>query len=328
MENSSKNNKKNIQSKFEEVVFKRRSSVFLILWILAIIIAAYVVVQTPHYQPDTMTSTISRAETAIGIVNLYGPISFEMVDSVLEQLDRYSESDSIIGIILRINSPGGEPGSTQEIYDKIISIRDGGKPVYASIGNIAASGGYYIACACEKIFTNASALTGSIGVIISTYNFAGLMAMAGVQHTVIKHGEYKDILSMSRFMTEEEKELMQTIVDDTFEKFYTAVKDARLGVNELTEEQLQELTEGQVFTGSMAMEYGLVDNVGGLQPTIDALKEKLGLSEEEIPIIKPEISPFENLFKLLEGASHNQLSLVDYLLKHYFSSPVLYLYTG
>ena len=182
-------------------------------------------------------------------------------------------------IIIRVNSPGGAVGPTQEIYEEIRRI-DKVKPVYASFGSVAASGGYYIGAACRKIYSNAGALTGSIGVIMNFMNLTDLYKWAKVSPDVIKAGKYKDIGNAARKMTEEERMLLTEMTDNVHEQFIMDIFKVREKVIVGGLEGLRKYAQGQIFSGHGAKERGLVDELGGLYKAGRAIHKELKIKEK------------------------------------------------
>ena len=207
----------------------------------------------------------------IGIVDITGLITDSQY--ITNQVKKFRQDKRIRGIILRIDSPGGAVGPSQEIYDEVLKTRESGKTIYASMGALAASGGYYIASAAEKIFANPGTLTGSIGVIMAFSNAKGLMEKIGLQPEIIKAGEYKDIGSPARAMTQKERNLLQSVVTDVHQQFIEAVASGRdISVAEVTK-----IADGRILTGRQAYSLNLVDQMGGLQVSIDQLAHKVGI---------------------------------------------------
>ena len=207
----------------------------------------------------------------IGIVEITGLISDSQY--IVNQVKKFRQDKRIQGIILRIDSPGGAVGPSQEIYDEVLKTRKSGKTIYASMGALAASGGYYIASAAEKIFANPGTLTGSIGVIMAFSNAKGLMEKIGLQPEIVKAGEYKDIGSPARAMTQKERNLLQSVVTDVHQQFIEAVASGRdISVAEVTK-----IADGRILTGRQAYSLNLVDQLGGLQVSIDQLAHKVGI---------------------------------------------------
>ena len=207
----------------------------------------------------------------IGIVDITGLISDSQY--IVNQVKKFRQDKRIRGIILRIDSPGGAVGPSQEIYNEVLKTRESGKTIYASMGALAASGGYYIASAAEKIFANPGTLTGSIGVIMAFSNAKGLMEKIGLQPEIVKAGEYKDIGSPARAMTQKERNLLQSVVTDVHQQFIEAVASGRdISVAEVTK-----IADGRILTGRQAYSLNLVDQMGGLQVSIDQLAHKVGI---------------------------------------------------
>ena len=207
----------------------------------------------------------------IGIVDITGLITDSQY--ITNQVKKFRQDKRIRGIILRIDSPGGAVGPSQEIYNEVLKTRESGKTIYASMGALAASGGYYIASAAEKIFANPGTLTGSIGVIMAFSNAKGLMEKIGLQPEIVKAGEYKDIGSPARAMTQKERTLLQSVVTDVHQQFIEAVASGRdISVAEVTK-----IADGRILTGRQAYSLNLVDQMGGLQVSIDQLAHKVGI---------------------------------------------------
>ena len=207
----------------------------------------------------------------IGIVDITGLISDSQY--IVNQVKKFRKDKRIRGIILRIDSPGGAVGPSQEIYNEVLKTRESGKTIYASMGALAASGGYYIASAAERIFANPGTLTGSIGVIMVFSNAKGLMEKIGLQPEIIKAGEYKDIGSPARAMTQKERNLLQSVVTDVHQQFIEAVANGRnISVAEVTK-----IADGRILTGRQAYSLNLVDQMGGLQVSIDQIAHKVGI---------------------------------------------------
>jgi len=192
----------------------------------------------------------------VAVIDVKGVI--EDSDDVVRQLNKYEDDSSVKALILRIDSPGGGVAASQEIYEGILKFKESGKTVIASMGAIAASGGYYIACAADTIMANPGTLTGSIGVIFSFPTFEKLMKSVGIELEVFKAGEMKDVGNYSREVTPEEREMLQAAIDDTYDQFINLVAESR----EIDLERVREIADGSIFTGRQAMELGLVDELG------------------------------------------------------------------
>lgn len=207
----------------------------------------------------------------VAVVEIEGVI----VDAlpVVRELEEHRENPSVRAVVVRIDSPGGVVGPSQEIYDAIRRFRAKDKPVVASMGAVAASGGYYIAAAADRIVANPGTLTGSIGVIMQMAEFEGLFKKVGVRYQVIKSGRYKDIGSPARAMTEAERRLLQSLLDDVYEQFVDAVAEGR----DLDRQAVLALADGRIFSGRQARSLGMVDALGGLQEAIELAAELGGI---------------------------------------------------
>lgn len=225
----------------------------------------------------------------IALVRIEGVI----VDSkgVIEELHRHRDDESIKAILLRIDSPGGAVVPSQEIYDEVKKIRDGGKKkIVSSMGTVAASGGYYIAAGSERIIANAGTLTGSIGVIMELVNVEGLLQKIGVEGVTIKSGKNKDVGSPFRKMKEEERALLQEVMDDVHLQFIEAVAEGR----SLEIEKVRTLADGRIFTGRQAKALGLVDELGSLDVAVKKTAELAGIEgEPQVVETEKKVSVFE-----------------------------------
>ena len=202
-------------------------------------------------------------------------------ESTIEQLRKFSKDDSVKAIVLRINSPGGGVGPSQEIYEEVRKLK-GKKVVVASMGALAASGGYYIACAAQKIYANPGTITGSIGVIMQFVNVKDLIEKIGLRGMVVKSGVFKDIGSPVRDMEPKERELLQGVIDNVHSQFIGAVAEGR----KMDREKVAKIADGRIFSGEQAKALGLVDALGNLE---DAVAEagKLAKIEGEPRVVTP-----------------------------------------
>lgn len=193
--------------------------------------------------------------------------------AVIEKLIRYRENEKVRAIVIRIDSPGGSVGPAQEIHEEIVKTRPL-KTVVASMGSVAASGGYYIACGAHKIVANPGTITGSIGVIIEFANIEELLGKIGLKSVVIKSGKYKDILSPTRELQQEERRLLQDVIDSVHGQFITAVAEGR----NLPRDKVAEIADGRIMSGEQALGLGLVDTLGNLQDAVKIAAEIAGIS--------------------------------------------------
>ncbi|ALX48812.1 signal peptide peptidase SppA [Lentibacillus amyloliquefaciens] len=200
-------------------------------------------------------------------------------DRFLKKLEHVGEDRSVSGIILRVNTPGGGVVESDEIHDKIVEIQEEhNKPVYVSMGNTAASGGYYVAAPADKIVAHQATLTGSIGVIMQSYNVTELADQLGVDVNTIKSGEFKDIMSATREMTDEERDILQTMIDGMYDDFVQVIVEGR----DMSESTVRELGDGRVYTGQQAADNGLVDGLGDLEDTAAMMQEDLDWSNARV----------------------------------------------
>ncbi|CAM3966107.1 signal peptide peptidase SppA [Mesobacillus thioparans] len=193
----------------------------------------------------------------------------------MEQLNYVKESDDVKAIILQVNSPGGGVVESAEIHDKIKEIQEETKkPVYVSMGSMAASGGYYVSAPADKIFASPETLTGSLGVIMQGINYAGLAEKYGVEFTTIKSGPYKDIMSPTRPMTEEERDILQSMINNSYEGFVKVISEGR----GMSVEQVKKIADGRIYDGRQAKQLNLIDGFGYLEDVIEKVRkdEKLG----------------------------------------------------
>jgi len=212
---------------------------------------------------------------------LFGPSSREGKGVILEnreilrELERRRKNEDILAVVVRIDSPGGAVGPCQEIYSTLKRL-DKKKPVIASMGAVAASGGYYIALGARKIVANPGTVTGSIGVIIEVSNIEGLMEWAKIQQEIIKSGPYKDIGSPFRKITSEERDKLQNLVDDMFDQFVSVVEKNR----KMKKDEALKLADGSIYTGRQAFELGLVDELGPMEDAIMIAAAEAGMEGE------------------------------------------------
>lgn len=195
------------------------------------------------------------------------------VSTFVEKLNKAADDPSIQAVILRINSPGGAVTAADIMYQELqLYKKCTGKPVVAVFMDVAASGGYYIACGADEIVAHPTTVTGSIGVIMQMVNFAGTMSKIGIESDAITSGKMKDAGSPLRKMRPEERELFQKLVDQLYDRFVQVVATGR---PQLTEERVRELADGRVWSAQQALELGFIDRIGTLRDTLACLKERL-----------------------------------------------------
>lgn len=227
---------------------------------------------------------------------------------VIRQIHKYRDSRSVKAILIRIDSPGGGVAASQEIHEEVVRTRtDYGKPVVASMGAVAASGGYYIAVAADRIVANPGTVTGSIGVIANFTNLEDLYKKIGVESRVIKSGKFKDSGSPFRDMTKEEERLLQSLVDDMYKQFVEAVTKGR----NMSEEKVLSIADGRIFSGRQALELGLVDELGNLQDAIQAAAKMGGIKGK--PVVVSEKKRGFSILDLILGSSRDLSLPFDHL---------------
>jgi protease-4 len=232
----------------------------------------------------------------VAIIEVYGVISNS--SNVVRQLKKYSRDSSVPSIVLHINSPGGLVAPAQEIYEEIIKVREKGKKVVASLSSVAASGGYYVACAADTVVSNPGTLTGSIGVIFEFPVAEKLFKKIGLEFEVVKSGELKDVGTYSRRMTQKERKLLQELINDTYEQFVDVLVEQR----GIPKKEVLKFADGRVFTGRQAQELGLVDVLGNLEDAIIIAGEMGGIEgpPDTIRERKTKITIFDLLTQKLD----------------------------
>lgn len=241
-------------------------------------------------------------QNRLELVRLNGAIAGDTATlEVRNRLRELATQDNVKGVLLSINSPGGTVGASKELYEAVKNLR-AKKPVYVSMLDVAASGGYYAASAADRVYANEGTLTGSIGVILSGLNVGKLLDRVGVEPQTIKTGPYKDIFSPFRKLSEPERQLLQGLAQDIYEKFIADVAQGR----KLEPKIVRAAADGRIFTGSQAVKSRLVDAIGTESQVEDALRkaarEKFGLDETEKLPLKESPPSFEKFVQqLLEG---------------------------
>ncbi|WP_096202675.1 signal peptide peptidase SppA [Bacillus sp. FJAT-45350] len=244
----------------------------------------------------------------------------------LSMLEHAGEDPNVEGIIIRVNSPGGGVVESAEVHDKIIEVQEEfQKPIYISMGSMAASGGYYIAAPADKIVANASTITGSLGVIFQSLNVSELADEYGIKLETIKSGPYKDIMSPTREMLDEERAILQSMLDESYDEFVRIIASGR----NLSEARVRELADGRIYSGLQAKELDLIDEIGSFDDTVDLLVEEI--DRGRLDVIRYE-TPFGfNSFFMMSAekwltADHDLLGIKE-LLNRTNSPTLMYLYT-
>ncbi|HXY54803.1 MAG TPA: signal peptide peptidase SppA [Nitrospirota bacterium] len=248
-----------------------------------------------------VTSSLSGRRTAaalsvvgtdrVALVKISGMLISS--EHIVEELSEYTDDPSIKAIVIRIDSPGGGVVVSQEIYNAVTKAKKEGKKVVVSMGSVAASGGYYVAAAADKIVANPGTLTGSIGVIMEFANVEKLLEKIGVKGVVVKAGEYKDMGSPFRDMTPQERKLLQDVIDDVHNQFVKAVAEGR----NLPESEVRAIADGRIFTGQQALALRLVDQMGDLDDSIRLAGSLAGIKGKPKVVEKRKKIPFFEYLK-------------------------------
>ena len=218
-------------------------------------------------------SSVVSVGAKVGVLEVTGAI--EDTREIIGQIDRFRQQGSIKAVVLRINSPGGAVGPAQEIYAELQRLAVA-KPLIVSMGSVAASGGYYLALAGERLFANPGTITGSIGVIMTFPDYRELMDKVGVRTQVVKSGRYKDIGSSTRELTESDRHLLEQLIEDVHQQFVEVVSKQR----QLPPEQLKTYVDGRIMTGRQAHRAGLIDEIGTFNDAVAYAARRAGLDPE------------------------------------------------
>jgi len=239
----------------------------IVIGVVMVVFIGAILLLTLMFRRETPSFTLGDK---VGVVEINGVISDSK--EVIREIKYFVEDGGVKAIVLRVNSPGGGVGASQEIYQEVVKAR-GVKPVVASFGGVAASGGYYVACGADKIVANPGTITGSIGVVMQFANLEELMKKIGYKGYVLKSGPHKDVGSPFREMTAEEKALLQEVIDTVHRQFVRAVAEGR----KIPIEQIMPIADGRIFTGEQARDLGLVDELGNLEDTIELAATMAGI---------------------------------------------------
>jgi protease-4 len=296
-----------------------------------------------EFMSDAISETVVREgsfDERIAVFNVRGMI-MNMEESyfsvpqynhqrILESLDTVKNDDTIKGIILRIDSPGGGVYESAELSDKIREVKEARDiPIYVVMESMAASGGYYIAAYADQIYATNETITGSIGVIMSGMNFAGLMDKLGVEDMTIKSGEMKDVGSSTRELTEKDYEVLQGLVDSMYERFVDVVSEGR----DMEREDVYELADGRIYDGAQAQKNGLVDQIGYYEDALEDFETAYGLENAQIITYdQAELDMFGQLFiktsKLMNFGQEINLGNIELPATWKEQSGFMYMYRG
>ncbi|MEW6510057.1 MAG: signal peptide peptidase SppA [Bacteroidota bacterium] len=290
-----------------------------ILAVLAILATAFLLAFI-----SLLSSTSDRTETVtvgsgdkLAIVELRGEIVSP--DEVVRQIKKYRDSRSIRAIVLHIDSPGGGVVASQEIYEEVRKVRDGGKPVIVSMGALAASGGYYVACGGSRLVANRGTLTGSIGVISEFLQVKNALDKLGIEIEIIKSGKLKDAGAPTRKMNDDDRKYFQSLMDRVHTQFMEVVERER----SLSADRVRRLADGRVYTGEEAVALGLVDTVGTFEDAVRIAADIAGIQGEPAIVRERKRVPWYESFFGEAGAALRELK------QDLLNRPVLsYKFTG
>jgi len=215
------------------------------------------------------------------------------------ELQKAEDDPRVKAVVLRVDSPGGGVTASDEIHSELVRFKQKrGIPLIASLGDVAASGGYYVACAADRIVAHPTTMTGSIGVIMLNFNLEGLLAKIGVRNETFKAGEHKDILSPFRGATPEERRIVQSILDALHTRFVTIVREGRPRIDAA---RLPELTDGRIFDAAQALDAGLIDQIGDLHAAIDVAKAAAQVEKARVVAYHRPDETRENIYSAARG---------------------------
>lgn len=282
-----------------------------LLLFLSLFLGGCVMISLPTAEPLTEKVIGGKGASKILLIDISGIITDSdrdkglfstkqnMTARIKEELDKASEDDDVKAVVLRIDSPGGAVTTSDIIAHEIKKFKDKKKvPVIAELMDVAASGGYYIAAASDRIIAHPTTVTGSIGVVAFSVNASGLLEKIGIANQTIKSGDKKDIGSPLRPMTADEKAILQSIIDDLYERFLDVVMDGRK--DSFTREELRKIADGRVFTARQALDLKLIDEIGYLDDAVDAAKAKADVKEARVVTYAHPRSYRNNIYSHLE----------------------------
>jgi protease-4 len=277
-----------------------------------------------HPQPLEERAVSGEGDAKVLLMDIAGAISSEESKSALglstrestvarvqEELDRATEDDDVIAVVLRVNSPGGTVTGSDIIYERLMRFKaERGAPVVVQMMDVAASGGYYVALAGDEIVASPTSVTGSIGVIFTNVSLEGLLDKIGVRNQTVASGRMKDIGSPLRTMTPAERAVLEQLIGDMQERFVGLVRERRPG---LTEEMKAQMVDGRVFSADQALAGGLVDAIGYLDGSIERAKLRAGVTEATVIRYRRSDESGDSLYARAGsgGPQVNQLSLVN-----------------
>ncbi len=278
----------------------KKKGLFITLIVVAVLMFVAIFVITIVMAVSDNSAMDFSYGKSVGLVEIIGPIVSS--DNAVRQIKKYRDNNSVKAIVVRLETPGGGVAASQEIYEALKTAREK-KPVVCSMGEVAASGGYYIACGCDSIVANPGTLTGSIGVILSYAMVEELMRKIGIKFEVIKAGEVKDMASPFREMSPQERALLQAMIDDVHLQFMEAVSEGR----NIPLDSVKLFADGRVFSGRQAYQLKLVDKLGTQDDAVMMAGDMAGLKETPKVIREKKRRP--SIFDLLAESAETLSNL-------------------
>jgi protease-4 len=240
------------------------------------------------------------------------------VSLFIEKLDKAAADQSVKAVVLRLNSPGGTVAASDIMYHSLMEFRrETGKPVIACVLGLGCSGAYYIACGCNGIIAQPSSVVGNIGTIFQTFSVAGPMEKIGVKAVTIKSGELKDMASPLHDLSDEEREVLEDIIEHHSEQFFEVVRNGR---KQIDEQKMANLSDGRVFNADQALQQGLIDKIGYLDDGIEWAKEMAGLKRTKVIIYHRPSNYVPNAYGLSAASAEGISPLVNLELPDWLNS--------
>ncbi|UOQ92109.1 signal peptide peptidase SppA [Halobacillus shinanisalinarum] len=243
-------------------------------------------------------------------------------EQFIEKLETIKEDNSIKGVLLYVNSPGGGVYESAEIHDQLQEIKEAGKTIYVSMGGMAASGGYYISAPAHRIFASNETFTGSLGVIMQSINYQELANNFGVKFNTFKSGEFKDIMSPTKPMSDQERQIIQSLVDESYEEFVDVIAEGR----NMPKDKVYDLADGRIYSGKQAVENGLVDEIGFQDDALNALQKEIGGDPQVIEYKDNSIGAFFDLPLAKSLLPNSEIRFIEQLISNRQGPTLMYMY--
>lgn len=320
----------------EEPMKKKKSRKGLIIFAIILVIVILLGILGSCVSGKDSSTTADMSEDHITVLHIEGTIQADSGDSlsgstynhswILKQLDTIIDNPDNKGLIIFVDSPGGSVYETDEIYLKLLEYKETGRPLYSAMGSQAASGGYYISAPADKIIANRNCWTGSIGVTLGTlYDISGLLDKYGIKTETITSGDNKAMGSSVEPMTQEQKEIFQSLVDECYDQFVGIVAEGR----GMSDAEVRKLADGRIYTAKQAKANGLIDEIGTLEEAITDMEETYHLEScETNELIYESDDFFSSLFAQIAGVTkenQSELSALLELMQQQNQVPIAYM---